>query len=117
MSIQRINNGSGAAVGYVIATVLLVAAGVVAKVAIQAPAIDADRAAERYKALAELTVAEDKALNTPAVLDSQRGIVRLPIETALQVAAEKWPTAAAARADLAARLEKATAVVKPVSFE
>ncbi len=114
---EQSRNASGAAAGFVIAIVLFVAVGVLAKLAISAPAIDADRAAERSKALAEISAAEEKALATSAVIDSQRGIVRLPIETAVQLAAQKWPDAAAARADLAARVTKATAIVKPVSFE
>ena len=116
MTPEQSRNASGAAVGFVIAIVLFVAVGVIAKLSISAPSIDADRAAERSKALAEISVAEEKALTTGAVIDSQRGIVRLPIDTAIDLAA-KWPNAAAARADLAARVEKATAAVKPVSFE
>jgi hypothetical protein len=114
---EQSNRASGAAAGFVIAIVLFVAVGVISKLAINAPAIDADRAADRSKALAEIQVAEEKALNHAAVIDAQRGIVRLPIDTAVQLAAQKWPDAAAARADLAARFAKATATVKPVSFE
>jgi hypothetical protein len=114
---EQSRNGSGAAAGFVIAIILFVAVGVVAKLAISAPSIDADRATERSQALAEIFAAEEKALTTSAVIDSQRGIVRLPIDSAIQLAAQKWGNAAAARADLSARVEKATATVKPVSFE
>jgi hypothetical protein len=117
MTPEKSRSASGAAAGFVIAIILFVAVGVIAKLAIPAPAIDADRAADRSKALAEISVAEEKALTTSAVIDSQRGIVRLPMDTAVQLAAQKWPSAAAARADLAARLEKASVAVKPVSFE
>ena len=117
MTPEQSNRASGAATGFVIAIVLFVAVGVIAKLAISAPAIDADRAAERSKALAEISAAEEKALTTAKVIDAAHGTVGLPIDTAIQLAAQKWPNAAAARADLAARVEKATAAVKPVSLE
>jgi hypothetical protein len=117
MTPEQSRNASGAAIGFVIAIVLFVAVGVIAKLSISAPAIDADRAADRSKALAEIQAAEEKALTSAKLIDSAHGTVELPIETAIQLAAQKWPDAAAARADLAARVEKATAAVKPVSFE
>ena len=117
MSLQQINRASGAALGFIIAIVLFVAVSVIVKLSIHPPGVDADRAADRSKALAEITAAEEKSLNTAAVIDNQRGIVRLPIETAMQLAAKEWANPSAARADLKARAEKATAVVKPVSFE
>ena len=117
MTPEQSRRSSGAAVGYVIAIVLFAVAGVVAKLSIPAPAIDADPAAARYKALADMQAVEDKSLYTAQVIDSQRGIVRLPIDTATDIAAKNWSSAAAARADLAARVEKSTVAVKPVSFE
>jgi hypothetical protein len=51
------------------------------------------------------------------VIDGQRGIVRLPIEDAMKLAAQKWQNPAQARADLISRAERAAAPVKPVSFE
>ena len=117
MNLLQINRASGAALGFIIGVVILVATTAVLKLSVAAPAIDADRDEVRTKALAEISVAEEKALNTLTVADSQRGIVHLPIESALKLAAQKWPDAAAARADLASRLEKSTVAVKPVSFE
>jgi hypothetical protein len=117
MTAEKSRRASGAAAGFLIAIILFVVVGVIAKLCISAPAINADRAAERSKALAEVAATEEKALNTSAVIDGQRGIVRLPIDAAINIASKNWPTAAAARADLAARVEKATAAVKPVSFE
>lgn len=116
MSVQKINRATVSIVGFLIAAVLFVVVAVVAKYSITAPTIDADRAAIRSKALAEITLAEETELTTAGVLDKSRGTVRLPLDTALALAA-KWPNAAAARADLNARVEKATAEVKPVSFE
>jgi hypothetical protein len=48
--------------------------------------------------------------------------VRLPIDTALQLAAQQWRNPAAARAELTARQEKASAELpkapeKPSAFE
>ena len=117
MNLLQINRASGAAVAFIIGVVLLVATTVVLKFSVAAPAIDADRAEVRSKALAEITANEEKELTTLVLADKQRGIVHLPIESALKLAAQKWPNAAAARADLAARLEKATVAVKAVSFE
>jgi len=117
MSVQQINRASGAAIGFIIAIVLFVALALGAKLLISVPAVDADRAEMRSKALAEIRANEEKALNTAAVTDRQRGTVQLPIETAMKIAAEKWSTPGAARADLAARVDKATAPIKPVSFE
>ena len=117
MNLRQLNRASGAAIAFAAGVVFLVATTVVLKFAVVAPDIDADRAAVRSQALAEITAAEEKALNTLVIADNQRGIVHLPIESALKLAAQKWPDAAAARADLAARVAKATATVKPVSFE
>lgn len=117
MNLLQINRASGAAISFLLAVGLFAGIALAAKFSVRAPAIDADRAAERAKVHAEISAAEDAALNTGAVIDPQRGIVRLPIETAIQLAVRNWSDAAQARADLAARVEKATATVKPVSFE
>jgi hypothetical protein len=117
MTPEQANRASGAAVGFLIAVVLFAGIAAVAKVSLCPPAIDADAAANRYKALAEIRIAEEKSLTTSGVIDGQRGIVRLPIEDAIKLAAQKWQNPAAARADLNARAEKAAAPVKPVSFE
>jgi hypothetical protein len=122
MNLETINRSSGAAISFVLAIVLFVAAAVVVKFAVQPPAIDADRGAERSKALAEITAVEEQSLNTLAWRDETRGLVRLPIETAIQLAAKKWSSPAAARAELNAREEKASAPApvvpaKPSAFE
>lgn len=117
MTAEQSRRASGAAAGFLLAIVLFVVAGVVAKLSISAPAIDADRAAVRYQALADVQAAENKSIDSAQVIDSQRGIFRLPINTAINIAAKNWSSAAAARADLAVRVAKSTAAVKPVSFE
>jgi hypothetical protein len=122
MTLENSNRASGAVIGFIIATVFFVALALVVKLAVNVPALDADRGAERSKALADLRASEDKLLNTPGWVDQQRGIVRLPIETAIQQAAQAWQNPEQARADLKARAEKAAAPVpvapaKPSLFE
>ena len=111
------NRASGAAIGFIIVSVIFAALAIGVKLSVPAPAIDADRAAERTKALAEIRAEEEKALSKTTMIDAKRGIVRLPIETAMKVTAQKWQNPAAGRADLNARLQKATAPVKAESFE
>jgi uncharacterized protein YdaU (DUF1376 family) len=85
--------------------------------------LNANRAAERAQALAELRAAEAESLHTTAWLDQGKGIVRLRIEDAMKLALDEWGRdPAAARSDLIARVEKATAVpppapAKPSQFE
>lgn len=86
------------------------------------PAIDADRATERLKDLAQIRADEARALANPGWIDQQRGLVRLPIDVALQLAAREWQNPAVARTNLIAREEKATAPApvapaRPNAFE
>jgi hypothetical protein len=81
-----------------------------------------DRAAFRAKNLAEIRAANAEALTTYGYVDPTKGIVRLPIEQAMQLAATEWKNPAAARSNLIARVEKATFVAppppaKPSAFE
>jgi hypothetical protein len=109
-------------INFVAACFLFVALVVVVKLAVSVPAIDADRAALRSKALAEIRAAEATALNNPGWVDQDRGIVRLPIETAMQIYEQAVQDPDAARADLIARAGKAGAPLpkvapKPSAFE
>jgi anti-sigma-K factor RskA len=86
------------------------------------PALGAERAAERAKALAELHAAETDALNNVAWIDQGKGIVRLPIADAVKLAEKQWQNPAQARATLKERVEKAFYVPpppppKPSAFE
>ncbi len=81
-----------------------------------------DRAAVRAKALAELRASEAEALSTPDWIDKPKGIVRLPIQSAMAIVEREWRNPAAARSNLVARVEKATAAPpkapeKPSAFE
>jgi hypothetical protein len=76
--------------------------------------LNANRAAERAAALAELLASEHDALTHAAVLDPAKGVVRLPIDVAMNMVVEQWGAdPAAARSNLIARVEKATAVPPP----
>ena len=109
MTHQQINRASGAAVGFVLALVLFTGLVAWVKFSNCPPAIDADRNAAIGKALAEIRKTEASALAKPGWVDDQRGIVRLPIETAMQITENEWQDPAKARADLMARAEKAAA--------
>lgn len=103
-------NGSTAAVlGFIIASSIVAAVILAMKPATCPPAIDADSAAVRTKALAELRVAESNSLNHAGWIDRDRGLVRLPIALAMQITENEWQNPAAARSNLIARVEKATA--------
>ena len=74
----------------------------------QPPPIDAGRAEERAKALAEIRNAEADALNNTGWVDPTKGIVRLRIDDAMNLMAVTWGTnAAVGRTDLLKRVEKA----------
>jgi hypothetical protein len=117
-----INRASSAATGFVVASLIFIALAILVKFAVSVPAIDTDRNAARSKALAEMRATEDKSLNTAGWIDQSRGIVRLPIETAMQEAAQAWQNPAQARADLISRQNNAgkpapVAPAKPSAFE
>jgi hypothetical protein len=116
------NPASGAAIGFLIASLIFIVFVAYLKFSLKVPAIDADRAAERAKDLAAIRAVETSALDNAAWIDQQRGIVRLPIATALQLAGQEWKNPGQARADLIAREEKASAPLpvappKPSAFE
>jgi hypothetical protein len=122
MNTENVNRASSAATGFIIASLIFIALVVVVKFSIHVPDIDADRAVARAKALAEIRAVEDKSLGTVGWIDQARGIVRLPIETAMQETLQAWQNPAQARADLISRQEIASkpapvAPAKPNAFE
>ena len=117
-----VNRASGAVAGFIAASLIFTAMAVAVTFSVKVPAIDADASAARSKALAEIRATEDKSLNTAGWIDQARGIVRLPIETAMQQTVQAWQNPAPARADLVSRQEKASAPApaapaKPSAFE
>jgi hypothetical protein len=88
------------------------------------PPIDAGRAEERAKALAEIRNTEADALNNTGWIDPTKGIVRLRIDDAMNLMAATWGSnAATGRSDLLSRVEKANPPppppkpAKPSEFE
>ncbi len=105
---------------FVVGCLLCVALVAIVKFSTPVPAIDADRAAVIARALAEMHATESKTINAVGWVDESRGVVRLPIETAMQMIAGK--SSAAVRDDLIARAEKAAntapkVIQKPSAFE
>jgi hypothetical protein len=77
------------------------------------PALTAEQAALRVQNLAELRAAVTEAQESYAWIDEGKGIVRLPVERAMNLTAAAWRNPAAARADLIDRVETATFVPPP----
>lgn len=71
-----------------------------------APPVDAGRAEERAKTLAEIRNAEADALNNTGWIDPTKGLVRLKIDDAMALMEREWKNPAAARADMLQRVEK-----------
>jgi hypothetical protein len=106
----------------VVGTFLIVALLALALARSEPPALDAVRKAERSKALAELRQAEAQALAHPAWINKDKEIVRLPIDLAMDQVLKAWQNPPAAKAELVARVGKATATpppapAKPSEFE
>ena len=114
---NTINRASAAVAGFIVASLIFIVLVYAVKFSVSVPAIDADRNAVRAKVLAEIRAAEDKSLNNAGWIDQSRGIVRLPIEAAIQETAQAWQNPAQARADLIMRQENASkpAPVKPAA--
>jgi len=80
------------------------------------------RAVERAEKLTELHAEETEKLDHIGWIDQSKGVVRLPIEVAMQIVEREWQNHAVGRSNLIARVEKATAVppkpaAKPNPFE
>ena len=109
-------------INFAVASFLFVAMVAIVRFSQPVPAVDADRAAVRSKDLADIRSAENLALTTPGWVDRDRGIVRLPIEQAIQIYEAAAQNPGAVRDDLKARTERAAAPLpktapKPSAFE
>ena len=95
---------------------LLIVAGLVwlmQKYTAPAP-VDQNRIGLRKKNLAELKAANTNALTTYAWQgDKAKGIVRIPLEHAMELALREWQNPAAARSNLILRAEKAAEAPPP----
>jgi hypothetical protein len=121
-NIPDVNRASGAAAGFAITSVIFIVFAVIVKISANVPSIDANRAAFTSQDLYEIRTNEVASLDSAGWVDRDRGIVRLPIDTAIQIATQKWQNPAEARADLIARSKKASAPApktapKPSLFE
>ncbi len=122
MTPQKANNASGAAIAFIVGSILFIVLTVAAKLLTTVPDLDADKDALRSKALAQIRATETTNLTSVTWADQSRSIVRLPIELAIQKTEQAWQDPAAARADLIARAKKAAAPAptrpaKPSAFE
>ena len=94
----------------ILGTFLIVAMLVLAMRHYTQPApVGANRVEERYKFLQDQRAADAKALNEYDWMDRDKGIVRLPVQRALELTLQEWQNPAAARSNLISRVEKATA--------
>ncbi len=98
---------------FLIACFLFAAFAVKVRRSVPIPAIDTDHAAVRIKALTELRATEAQALNQAGWIDQSRGLVRLPIDLAMQITEREWQSPSAARSNLTARAEKAIPSAAP----
>jgi len=106
--------------GFVLASSLFAILVLAVKFFSPTPVIDAESAAERSKDLAQIRAVEILSLDNAGWIDQQRGLVRLPIETAMQLMERQTP--ASAHVDLVRREEQASAPApatpaKPNAFE
>ena len=74
------------------------------------PPINQQRAQERLKALTDQRATSSDFLKNYAWQDQSKQIVRLPIERAMELVLEEWKNPVAARTNLIARMERATAL-------
>src|SRR5204862_1123913 len=94
----------------ILGTFLIVAMLVLAMRHYTRPApVGANRVEERYKFLQDQRAADAKALNEYDWVDKDKGIVRLPVQRAVELSLQEWQHPAAARSNLISRVEKATA--------
>jgi len=122
MNPEQANRASGAAVALIIGSLVFIVLTAAARFLSRVPDIDADSGAIRSATLAKIRATETTNLNQVAWVDQARGIVRLPIDTAIQLTVQAWQDPAQARADLIAREKKASAPApvappKPSAFE
>jgi hypothetical protein len=71
--------------------------------------LDAARTRERLRFREEVRAADAQALSRYAWRDEAKGLVRIPIERAMEMVIREWQDPAAARSNLIARVEAATA--------
>jgi hypothetical protein len=107
---EQPNRSTGLYVVAIIGTFLIVAALVWVMQQYTKPApVNQARVAERKKYLTEIRAAEADALNNYGWVDQAKGLVRLPVNRAMEVVLDEWKNPATAHSNMAARAEKAYA--------
>jgi hypothetical protein len=71
--------------------------------------VGASRVEERHRFLQDQRAADAKAINEYDWTDKEKGIVRLPVQRAMELTLREWQNPATARSNLISRVEKATA--------
>jgi hypothetical protein len=98
-------------VAVIIATFLIMGGLVKLMIAYtSAPSTSAARALERQKFRDDLRAEVANLTNSYAKLDAAKGVIRLPIQRAMELMVQEWRQPAAARSNLIERVEKATAL-------
>ena len=75
------------------------------------------RSQERIKARTELRDKTTAALNNGGVIDTNKGLVRIPIKRAMEMTVKAYEKPESARSNLAERAQKAAAPAPQPSFE
>jgi hypothetical protein len=79
--------------------------------------VNSARAAERIKTRQELNAKALDALNKGGIIDSNKGLIRLPIVRAMQITVEGYQNPEAALTNLVARAQKAAEPPPQPAFE
>ena len=79
--------------------------------------LNAGRAEERRKALAEVRDAGIKTLNTAEVVDAGKGFIRVKVDTAMELTVKEYQNPAAFRTNLVARANKLAEPPPKVDYE
>ena len=72
--------------------------------------VGVERVALRLKNMADYKAATAEAINNYGWVDPVKGIVRLPMDRAMELTVREWQNPAAARSNLIERVTKATAL-------
>ena len=106
----EVNHTSGAAVAFIAGALIFLVLIVIVKLTLKVPAIDANRATFISNNLYQIRTNEEASLNNPGWVDKDRGVVRLPIDRAIQLTEFYWQDPAAGRNELIERAKKAAAL-------
>jgi len=101
---------------WIAAGLAVVLFGVLSWMVINRPAplkVDEERSRLRRQYFEEMQSSNRIALTTYGWIDSRRGIVRLPLDKAIEMSVTLWRDPASARSNLLERLAKATVKLPP----